>query len=244
MESRQDEPTSETPFQNFDYVSYPSRTTPVQDELPENIDSRLEPGDMKATFDFEDSHSTYSSSQSSEKLISTDSQKHNVLSPSAAAARQQKISDIENNGMSMLQAMSMVVAIIIGVAVLLMAQAVSNLGWILGIFMILVFMFLSAYAGVTLCHVFVEITKRSGGRPMTYGELGDFCYGVTGAKVVRIVQYSNLWTYLIVVQYLAANSLHAVLLALFCLAINPILFGGPDRIQQLVRRTTIVEFES
>lgn len=46
---------------------------------------------------------------------------------------------------------------------------------------------------------------------MTYGELGDFCYGVTGAKVVRLVQYSNLWTYLIVVQYLAANSLHAVL---------------------------------
>lgn len=154
MDVSPDEHATETPFQNFDYVAYPNATQALPAPSAEPNDSP-EIRSTSKVFDFEESRILRSSTHdmSTEKLVANDALRHEVLSPDAAAARHKKIAEMEQNGMSMLQAMSMVVAIIIGVAVLLMAQAVSQLGWIMGMFMILVFMLLSAYAGVTLCQV-------------------------------------------------------------------------------------------
>lgn len=106
-----------------------------------------------------------------------------------------------------------VAAIIVGVAVLGMPEAVAQLGWLLGFIMILLFAGLEVFSGFALTHVFTAASITLKRRPKTFGELGLAAYGEAGARVVQRVQYAQLWAYCVVVQYIASKNLAYVIRA-------------------------------
>jgi len=81
----------------------------------------------------------------------------------------------------------------------------------LGLGVIFIFAFLEVYSGVTLAHCYQAATVVLQRRPRMFCDLGYAAYGDRGSRWVQYGQYSYLWAFCVVVQYVAAKNLTYVL---------------------------------
>eukprot|EP00053_Salpingoeca_punica_P014620 m.133166 g.133166 ORF g.133166 m.133166 type:complete len:486 (-) comp16504_c1_seq1:393-1850(-) len=103
----------------------------------------------------------------------------------------------------------MIVAVILGLGVLGLPKAVAQLGWVLGMFFLLISGVGAVYSGVTIANVVGELHGRRR-LVQSYSDLGFASFGVRGRNMVKTVQYIFLGGVLVAVQYVSSQSLRQV----------------------------------
>lgn len=119
-----------------------------------------------------------------------------------------------DSGLSTFGAAGFIVSIILGLGVLGIPWAFAQVGWGLGLFLLLLSACGSIYSGFLIDRLASHVTDNSPLPPRKYAELGEHAFGVWGKRVVRATQYSFLAGCIVAVQLTAAHSLHSVVTVL------------------------------
>lgn len=77
------------------------------------------------------------------------------------------------------------VAIILGIGVLGIPQALVKLGWALGLFLLFVSAAGAVYSGLLIARLVAHVTVTTGHRPHSYEDLGQAAFGHAGRLVRR-----------------------------------------------------------
>jgi hypothetical protein len=96
------------------------------------------------------------------------------------------------------------------------APRATQVGWVLGVAMLLVSAAGSIYSGVLIDAVAAHVgaDPAHGGPPRKYADLGRAAFGARGETIVKATQYAFLAGCIVAVQLTASQSLHTVIHAL------------------------------